>query len=310
MKIGIIQQPKTVDFDWVKSMGMEFVEFDCNDANSMMGYTPETAKGDPAVDAYALHAMAGQFAKEIERTGITIGAVGRWGSGAYGADGKINEEEFGHVKELLDMTGELDIPVYCVSAVSNPALSLYKNLGAVIDYFNRVVEYAAKKNTQVCVVNCGMGGNFVRRPEMWDIVLPEVPGLKIKYDPSHSFIHGNKDTHKAEVLAYADQIGYVHIKGVLQGDNAPAMNSGMFDFMKFGGEVAELARKNMMSGFKYRDNPPAGLDIIDWKFFMSCLYKGGYDGMLSLEPYSRTWSGDNYEKGIRFTINHLRSLMP
>lgn len=40
------------------------------------------------------------------------------------------------------------------------------------------------------IVNCMMGGNYIRTPEQWKLVLDEVPGLGIKYDPSHSFVHG------------------------------------------------------------------------------------------------------------------------
>ncbi len=308
MKLGIISKPEAASFDKARDFGLEFVEFDCNDPTDMMGYTKETAKGDPAVDAHALAARASEFAKAIERTGITIGALGRWGSHVYDAQGKIIEEEFDHVKTLLDLCGELSIPVYCVSACQNPGMSLYKNLGAVIDYLNRVVEYGAKSGTTVCVVNCAMGGNFVRRPEIWDIVLPEVPGLKIKYDPSHSFIHGGPDgAYKEEALGYGDQFGYVHLKGVLRGAKASGMGGGLFDFMKFGGEVAALVNEKMKDNFRWSDSPPPGLDSIDWPFFLAALYKGGYDGMLSLEPYSRTWSGDMFDKGIRFSINYLKN---
>ncbi len=308
MKLGMISKPEAASFDHAKKLGLEFVEFDCNDPTSMFGLEGGV-QGNPAVDAYALRALAPVFSEAIERTGITIGALGRWGSHVYDEHGKIKQEEFGHVTQLLDLCADLNIPVYCVSATSNPALSLYQNITAVIDYFKRVVDYASKAGTTVAVVNCSMGGNFVRRPEMWDIVLPEVPGLKIKYDPSHSFIHGGPDgAYKEETLAYGDRFGYVHIKGVLRGKGG-GMNGGLFEFMQLGGKAAEIAREKMSEGMRLSDSPPAGFDMIDWPFFMAALYKNGYDGMLSLEPYSRTWSGDLADKGIKFSADYIRQFI-
>ena len=60
---------------------------------------------------------------------------------------------------------------------------------------------------------------------------------------------------------------------------------------------------------KYYDNPPAGLDVINWRAFMAILYKHHYDGMLSIEPHSSTWRGELGEKGVKFTIEYIRSLM-
>ena len=45
---------------------------------------------------------------------------------------------------------------------------------------------------ECAIVNCMMGGNYIRTPEQWKLVLSEVPGLGIKYDPSHSFVHGGQ----------------------------------------------------------------------------------------------------------------------
>ena len=57
------------------------------------------------------------------------------------------------------------------------------------------------------------------------------------------------------------------------------------------------------------DNPPAGIDVINWRAFFAILYKYGYDGYLAIEPHSATWRGEKGEKGLKYTIKYIRDLM-
>jgi sugar phosphate isomerase/epimerase len=57
------------------------------------------------------------------------------------------------------------------------------------------------------------------------------------------------------------------------------------------------------------DDPPAGMDSINWGALLSVLRKYRYDGMLSIEPHSETWQGELGEKGIRFTIEYFKKLL-
>ena len=57
------------------------------------------------------------------------------------------------------------------------------------------------------------------------------------------------------------------------------------------------------------DNPPAGIDVINWRAFFAILYKYGYDGYLAIEPHSSTWTGEKGEKGVKYTIKYIRDLM-
>ena len=43
--------------------------------------------------------------------------------------------------------------------------------------------------------------------------------------------------------------------------------------------------------------------------FFAILYKYGYDGYLSNEPHSPTWTGEKGEKGLKYTIKYIRGLM-
>ena len=60
---------------------------------------------------------------------------------------------------------------------------------------------------------------------------------------------------------------------------------------------------------RYIDDPPAGIDALDWRRIFSILYARGYDGTLSIEPHSAIWQGELGERGVLFTIDYIRQYM-
>ncbi len=81
------------------------------------------------------------------------------------------------------------------------------------------------------------------------------------------------------------------------------------DWLKNVPDIKDYVMPEIAGDGKYYDNPPAGLDAINWRAFMAILYKHHYDGMLSIEPHSSTWRGELGERGVKFTIDFIRSLM-
>ena len=57
------------------------------------------------------------------------------------------------------------------------------------------------------------------------------------------------------------------------------------------------------------DDPPAGLDATNWPAILGLLYAQGYDGMLSIEPHSRTWEGDMGDWGVDYTIQYISNML-
>lgn len=305
MKLGIIANPEIASLDYAKNLGLEFIEFDVNCATG----SPWDDPSSPRSSGHALLKMADEFKAGIARTGVEVGAVGRWGSKILDADGKMIDSEFDHVKALIEFVKQVGAGAYLVSVNYVDGLSYYKNITAAIDYLNKVCEYAG--DLPVCIVNCNTGTNYIRTPDEWRLVLTEVPKLKIKYDPSHSFIHGGPTgAYMEEAFEFGDRFGYVHIKGVIQSAKYDHSSMGKyFKWMREIPELGKLVRAEMEQNGRYYDNPPAGLDSINWRAFMAILYKHGYDGMLSLEPHSRVWQGDLGERGVKFSIDYMRSLM-
>lgn len=307
MRLGIIAQPEAASFSYAKDLGLDFLEFDCN---------PVSIFGVPTEKVLAkLH----ECQEASARTGIPTAAVGRWGSPVIAKDGSIDPEEWKNVIAIMDFGKALGAKHYLASAAWVPELTYYQNITAAIHALRKIVTEAEDRGMDVSIVNCMIGGNYIRTPEQWKLVLPEVPGLKIKYDPSHSFVHGGANgRYLEEAMEWGGSFGYVHIKGVIQqGLSQEPVHMEVFRLIQKFPELRETLFSSQLftnSGpFAYNftsyDNPPAGLDAINWRAFFAALYQHGYNGDLSIEPHSRTWRGELGEKGVKYTIKYIRDLM-
>ena len=299
MKLGIIMPPKPESFDKAKDLGLDFVEFDCN---------PTDFFGVPTAD---LLAVQDELKAASERTGIEVGAVGRWASHILDENGEVVPAEWEDVKHVIDFGAHLGAKHYLCSVNYVKGISYYKNITAAIKVLNDIVAYAKDHGMEAAIVNCMMGDNYIRTPEQWKLVLDEVPGLGIKYDPSHSFVHGGQNgAYLEEGMEWGSHFKYCHVKGVIQrGDSHEAEHWAMRDFVVKHPELKDDLMPKAFGGDPDYDNPPAGIDVINWRAFFAILYKYGYDGYLAIEPHSATWMGDKGDKGVRYTIKYIRDLM-
>lgn len=256
MKLGMINGYDRQSFDKTKEFGLDFIEVCCN--------------FDEDSDKFL--ASVGDVKKNIEETGIKIGSLGRWNLAANHG-GVIDPAELDKNIRLLNAAAEVGSPVFVCGCNYDSSVSLYKNYGAAIDYFTKLVEEGRRLGIKVAVYNCEWN-NFVNRTVHWRVVLEEVPDLMIKYDCSHASSRG--DSYLAELDEWLKRIAHVHIKGMLK---------------VHGREI---------------DNPPAGMDQLDWKSIFGLMYEHGYDAGLSLEPHSHTWRGDLGDAGVKFSIDYVR----
>jgi sugar phosphate isomerase/epimerase len=63
------------------------------------------------------------------------------------------------------------------------------------------------------------------------------------------------------------------------------------------------------AGQRTVDDPPAGMDDINWGSVFAVLYGRGYDGDLSIEPHSNTWHGDLADFGVAFTRDYVKKFI-
>ena len=210
--------------------------------------------------------------ENIARTGVGIGSVGRWNFHAN-CGGSIDNGLLDRNIRLLNAAAEVGSPVFVCGCNYDDSVSLYKNYTAAIDYFKKMTDEGRRAGIRVAVYNCSWA-NFVNSAAQWRVVLGEVPELMIKYDCSHTF--SRKDDYLAELNEWLPRVAHMHIKGVIS---------------VCGEEV---------------DDPPAGMDQLDWNSIFALLYKHGYDAGLSIEPHSDTWRGSLGDAGIKYTIDFIR----
>ncbi|MDO4458810.1 MAG: sugar phosphate isomerase/epimerase [Clostridia bacterium] len=299
MKLGIIVRPEADAIRHAKELGLDFVEMDLNYPKWF---------GKPMAE---IQPLLPELKAAFEETGMECGSVGRWASQIIADDGSMIEEEWNEVKAVIDFGAELGATHYLCSVGYNDNLTYYGNITAAIKALREIVAYAKEKGMTTSIVNCIMGNNYIRTPEQWKLVLDEVPGLTIKYDPSHSFVHGgDKGAYLREAMQWGDRFGYCHIKGVIQlGDSREVYHWKDMDIARELPEYGPYAMANRDADGNLYDNPPAGIDSINWRAFFAALYQHHYDGYLSIEPHSPTWQGELGEKGVKYTIKYIRDLM-
>ena len=299
MKLGMIGALEAESFRRARDFGLDFLEFDLNPPEFFGKETSDYLSKKEEIKTASLE------------TGIPVGAVGRWASRILDPQGAVIQEELQSVKEIIDLGAYWGAAHYLVSVNDVPALSYYQNITRAIGVLREITAYAKERGMSTSIVNCMMGGNYIRTPEQWKLVLDEVPGLGIKYDPSHSFVHGGEEgAYLKETMHWGNRFGYCHIKGVIQdGDSHESLHWQLRDLAGRYPVLTEPLMKLMDESKNDYDNPPAGIDAINWRAFFAALYQHDYDGCLSIEPHSSTWQGEKGDKGIRYTIDYIRGLM-
>lgn len=262
MKLGIISNPDEAGFQYVKKFGLDTTEYCIN----------------VGTDAKAVLARADELKGYSAQYGVQVASIGRWGTDRVTAEG-FNQAEYEQDLALIDLAQALGCPNFVCGCNPVEGMPFVKNALLAVDYFRALVDYAAPKGVRVLVYNCDWN-NIIYDKRGWDIVLPQVPGLGLKYDTSHCI---NRDGDFLwEMKEYGQYIGHFHVKGTLRvrGDNIP--------------------------------DPPAGLDDIPWGAVMAILYTHEYNGALSLEPHSHVWNeGPQGDWGVRFTIGMMEKyVMP
>ncbi len=210
--------------------------------------------------------------------GVAVGSIGRWGSDKIGKDGEIIEEELRNSYTLIDCCAELGCKVFNTGVNFVEGFSLYENATFAIGFLEKLIAYGKDKGVDIATYNCDWN-NFIRTPASWELIHGHLKDLGIKYDPSHC-INSGSGNYMAETAKWGHRFYHVHIKGNIS--------------VKGIGEI---------------DNPPAGLDDINWGAFMGALYKVRYDRTLSIEPHSGTWKGSLGDWGVKVTVDMMQKLI-
>lgn len=209
----------------------------------------------------------------LQKYNLAIGSVGRWGAERILPEGEINPTVLKDEEKLIRWCREIGCGVYVTGCNEIEGRSFYQNCSSAIQYFSKLLEFGKEYGVKIAVYNCRWN-NFVHSDPAWEVIHGHLPELCIKYDCSHTVCAGGD--YMSETVKWGKRFAHVHIKGTI-----------------------------VVNG-EHVDDPPAGLDMINWPQYMGLLYAVGYNGGLSIEPHSSTWRGELGEKGIDFTVQYFK----
>lgn len=147
------------------------------------------------------------------------------------------------------------------------------------DHFGAAAELGRKYGVKLAVHSCGLG------PEQWDLMFRLVPELGLKYDPSFSLQAGRN--YAAEIYKYGPRIVHVHAKD----------------------EIVLERTTNYAAGVIPMTYAPPGMGDVHWGKVIAALYEVGYDGQIAIEPHSKYWTQEGYERGLILAKRHLEQYM-
>jgi len=175
-------------------------------------------------------------------------------------------------KAAVDFCEAIGSPVFVTGGGDEEKRSLQENCGRAIDHLGQLIEYAKPKGIKVALYNCHWT-NFAVGPDSWEIIMPALPDLGIKYDPSHA-IGDNRD-HLVELRDWGQKVYHVHAKGSLS-----------------------------IGGQRFPD-PNPGMDQTNWGAVFAVLYHHNYQGDVNIEQHAGRWLGDLKYPGLLFSKRFL-----
>lgn len=262
MYLGMIGYWFENDFQYVAKKGLHYIEFCVN--------------CDYSADKFC--SMIDEIKGYSEKYDVKIGSMGRWGDSIQDENGNIIESTLASHMKLIEAAEKLGCPVYNCGVNAIKSKNFTENCAFAIDVLRKLVEHGNKHNVKVALYNCNWNC-FTYEPKAWQVLIPAVSGLGIKYDATHAIARGAD--YMAEMRDWGKYFYHVHLKGA-----------------------------HYIEG-QYYDAPPMGLDDINWGSFFNMLYTKGYNGMVSLEPHSSYWHGKLGDWGIDFSIKYASQyIMP
>ncbi len=256
MRIGFITDLTEEDFRFAGQMGVPVLEHNEN-----------------ADDVEPFLARVDELKTWCQRYQIALSVIGRFGRNYISDDADLARREIADTERLIETAAELGASVFVTGAGHAEQREHTENCRRAVDILGRFVEAGAARGLKVALYNCHWG-NFAFAPPSWNRILPELPDLGIKYDPSHAYYDGRD--WLAEMRDWGPRFYHTHAKGCLS----------------IAGEHLE--------------DPNPGFDLLNWGAFFAVLYHHNYAGDVMIEPHSGTWGGARRHPGLRFSIDYLR----
>ncbi len=253
MRIGFITDLSEADFRFAADNGIPCVEYNFSDN----------------IDSVRRFDVVKQHMARYE---IEFSTLGMFGRNYISSDKNEARRHLADAKMIVDLCQDIGAPCFVTGAGHAENRPLEENCWRALEFLAELIDYGKERGVRIALYNCHWG-NFAFGPDAWTDLLPQLPELGLKYDPSHAFYDGRD--YLKEMLDWGPRICHVHAKG------------------------------GVMIGGKRFEDPPAGLDQIDWGPIMAILYHHQYRGDINIEPHSGVWLAENRYDGILLARRHL-----
>ena len=269
MRIGFIARPEENEFAWAAEHGFPCVEFN----RAPGGVTSQRE-------------VASDVRKWSKTHGVDVSSFGYFGAEYFSDDEATRKLSLDDATSAVETCAELGAPVFVLGTGSPPMrmqperhpskpqpVPIDEACRMAVETLGPIVQKAESLGLKVAFYNCDWA-NFCYNKSAWGMMLAAFPKAGIKFDPSHPFYRG--EDYLAQMRDWGHRFHHTHAKGGMK---------------TLGGERIQ--------------DPPAGMDQIDWPSFMAMLHLTGYEKDLNLEPHAHTWNRHTYTYPVLFTLTSL-----
>lgn len=257
MKLGFLTAGTVEDVVFAAKQGFQCVEL------ALFGDTP-------------LYQDSKEFARALDSEGIQLAAVSLFGQNYRDPDEAQRRKFLDTWSKAVDLGERLGAPIFITGSGLDPDRAPGDQYDEVVDALGDRIADVQARGMAFAFYNCPWV-NVVTGPEAWNAVLPQLPKVGIKFDPSHP-VHEGRDW-AVELVAGTEHLLHAHAKDVLY----------------VGGQMMP--------------DPNPGLGQIAWGQMFALLYNGNYDGAVCIEPHSGLYTGEKRHAFLILSKRYLSQFM-
>ena len=279
MKLGLLtapfpDTPLEEIADWAAANGFESLEICC------------WPKSEGAARRYAgichidvdgfTQEQAGDVNAMLASKGLTVSGLGYYPNPLH-PDADHRELVQGHIKKVISAAAKMGVPVVNTFIGADGAKTQDENWEDAKREWPHIVDHAKSEGVKIAIENCPMifshdewpsGHNVAHSPRIWRQMFEEFgETVGMNLDPSH-LIWQMIDIERV-IAEFGDRIYHVHAKDLEIDED------GLYEHGILSGGI----------GWQVPRLP--GLGDVDWRAFMSAMYRAGYTGDITVEHEDR-----------------------
>ena len=279
MKLGLLtapfpETPLEEVADWAAANGFESLEICC------WPKTEGAARRYAGichidVDGFTQH-QADEINSMLASKGLTVSGLGYYPNPLH-PDPDHRELVQGHIKKVITAAAMMGVPVVNTFIGADGSKTQDENWEDAKREWPHIVDHAQTAGVKIAIENCPMifshdewpsGHNVAHTPRIWRQMFEEFgETVGMNLDPSH-LIWQMIDIERV-IAEFGDRIYHVHAKD-LEIDEDGLYENGILS-AGIGWQVPRLP----------------GLGDVDWRAFMSAMYRSGYTGDITVEHEDR-----------------------